>query len=217
MHADPEASTDPVVFWEQRYGSSHRVWSGAVNRALADVAEHWTPGRALDLGSGEGGDVLWLAERGWDATGIDLSETAVARANAVAAERGLGRARCFAADLAAWSDDPAAIEGDAAPYDLVAASFFQSPVELPRERILRAAAHRVGPGGRLVLIAHAAAPQWSSHHGEEFPTPESELRALALPDADWSVEVAEVRERAGRGPDGEVHPLSDSVVVVRRR
>ncbi|MEV8338610.1 class I SAM-dependent methyltransferase [Leucobacter sp. NPDC077196] len=213
---DP-APTDPIAFWEQRYGSADRVWSGSVNRTLADLAEGWTPGRALDLGSGEGGDVHWLAERGWDATGIDLSSTAVARAQLAAAERRLEGAHFIAADLGRWSEDPAAIDGGAAPFDLVTASFFQSPVELPRERILRAAADRVAPGGRLVLIAHAAAPQWSSHHDEDFPTPETELAALELAEDAWEVAVAEVRERDGRGPDGTQHRLSDSVVVARRR
>ena len=211
------ALSDPVAFWEDRYGSSRRVWSGSVNRTLADVASEWTAGRALDLGSGEGGDVHWLAERGWDAIGIDLSSTAVARAREVAAERGLERARFIAADLREWIDDPAAVEGSAEPFDLITASFFQSPVELPRDRILRAAVERVAPGGRLVLIAHAAAPQWSSHQGEDFPSPESELDGLALPSDRWIVEVAEVRARDGHGPDGTVHSLSDSVVFVRKR
>ncbi|MEJ6488167.1 methyltransferase domain-containing protein [Leucobacter sp. USCH14] len=215
--AENAALTDPIASWEDRYGSSYRVWTGRVNRTLADVASGWTPGRSLDLGSGEGGDVHWLAERGWDATGIDLSTTAVARARAVALERELERARFITADLGEWCDDPAAVEGGAEPFDLVTASFFQSPVELPRERILRAAAGRVAPGGRLVLIAHAAAPQWSPHHGEDFPTPESELEALELPGDAWGIEVAEVREREGRGPDGAPHLLSDSVVVVRKR
>lgn len=214
---ESDAPTDPVAFWEQRYGSTERVWSGAVNRTLADLAHAWTPGRALDLGSGEGGDVLWLAERGWEATGIDLSTTAVARSRAVAEDRGLARARFIAADLGRWSDDPASIDGSTTPYDLVTASFFQSPVELPRERILRAAAERVAPGGRLVLIAHAAAPQWSSHHDDDdFPTPATELAGLGLHAEDWTVEIAEVRERAGHGPSGAEHLLSDSVVVARR-
>lgn len=217
-HTDASAvPSDPVAFWEQRYGSADRIWSGAVNRTLADLAHDWAPGRALDLGSGEGGDVLWLAERGWDATGIDLSSTAVARARAAAAERGLARAHFIAADLGEWCDDPAGVDGSASPFELVTASFFQSPVALPRDRILRTAAGRVAPGGRLVLIAHAAAPQWSSHHDEDFPTPATELADLGLrPDA-WTVEVAEVRDRSGRGPDGTAHLLSDSVVVARRR
>lgn len=50
----------PADLWEQRYASSDRVWSGLVNHALADIARTLTPGRALDLGCGEGGDAVWL-------------------------------------------------------------------------------------------------------------------------------------------------------------
>ena len=38
-----------------------------------------TPGRALDLGAGEGGDALWLAGQGWRVTATDVSQTACDR------------------------------------------------------------------------------------------------------------------------------------------
>ncbi len=224
-HADADA--DPAEFWEQRYAGTGPVWSGRVNRTLADAVESLTPGRSLDLGCGEGGDVLWLAERGWEATGIDLSPTAVARARAAAADRGMpdGRIRLVAADLADWADHPAGIDGSDAPFDLVTASFLQSPVELPRERILRAAAGRVAPGGRLVLVSHAAPPPWAPAHAEpgghragpaHFLSPEDELDALALDPEEWLTLEAAVREREAVGPDGEAALLQDTVVIVRR-
>lgn len=46
-------------------------------------------GRALDLGTGPGTQALALAERGFDVVGTDISPTAVARASALAARRGL--------------------------------------------------------------------------------------------------------------------------------
>ena len=205
-------------FWERLYGA-HPVWSGRVNPTLAAVAASWAPGRSLDLGCGEGGDVLWLAERGWDAAGIDLSPTAIARAReaaegrGVAGEHGLGRARFAVGDLAEWAEGDAG-EGE---FDLVTASFLQSPVTLPRERILRAAARRVAPGGRLLVIAHAAPPPWAGggHGPGDFPTPEGELSALGLDPARWEAR-AEVRERDAVGPDGATGRLSDTVVVARR-
>ena len=79
----------PVDFWEERYAASERIWSGRVNVVLADIAGALDSGRALDLGCGEGADVIWLAGQGWEATGIDISPTAIARASAAAAAAGL--------------------------------------------------------------------------------------------------------------------------------
>lgn len=231
-----EAAADPAEFWEQRYGGVDRVWSGRVNAALAAVVAgigepaDRSPGSSLDLGCGEGGDVLWLAERGWRATGIDLSKTAVGRAQEEASARGVD-ATFIAADLGDWLERPAEIDGSAAPFDLVTASFLQSPAHLPRPAVLRAAAARVAAGGRLVLIAHGAPPSWAqeepsaaagsghgqhSHHGPSyFPTPEAELADLDLDPAVWQVEVAEIRERDATGPDGQSGTHFDSVVVCR--
>ena len=94
-HHEPRLDETPAQFWERRYGNAGAVWSGHVNRALADIVAGFEPGRSLDLGCGEGGDVLWLAEQGWEATGYDLSATAVERAASAAshalAVRGLQR------------------------------------------------------------------------------------------------------------------------------
>ena len=220
---DPDE--DPRAFWEGRYGGD-RVWSGKVNATTAalvaglDVA----PGRALDLGCGEGGDVLHLAEAGWDATGIDLSEAAVARARDAARERGVTqRTRFLAADLSDPAADWGAHEAGAAGYDLVTASFLQSPVALDRRRILRRAADSLAPGGHLVLVSHGAPPPWAPPQLAErgdFPSPAAELAALGAPadgDARWEVLTAELRERDTTGPDGRSTRLKDTVVVVRRR
>lgn len=203
-------SPRPAEFWESFYARG-QVWSGRVNPALAAAAEGLEPGRSLDLACGEGADVLWLAERGWDATGIDLSEAAVARARETAAARGIGSARFLAADLEVWASDPPSVDGSAEPFDLVTLSFFHSPVELSRGRILRAAARRVAPGGRVVLVSHGGS--WLRDDGL-LTTPETELAALDLDPAEWDVLIAEERVRPGRG--GGSHG-GDVVVVARRR
>ena len=205
-----------IDFWEQRYTGVERVWSGRVNATLATVVEGLAPGRALDLGCGEGGDAIWLAENGWHATGIDLSPTAIDRARAAAAERGLeDRTAFIAADLATYLQTAS---GTAA-FDLVTASFLQSPVELPREQILRAATEFVSPGGRLLVVGHAAAPPWAPRghsHGMVFPTPEGDLSALGLDPMLWQTVICEARERATTSPDGAPAVLLDSVVLVQR-
>ncbi|MCS5488779.1 class I SAM-dependent methyltransferase [Curtobacterium flaccumfaciens pv. beticola] len=224
---------DARDWWEARYARSEGIWSGRVNAVLAAVAADLPKGRALDLGCGEGGDVVWLAEQGWTATGVDLSATAVARAGRAAAAAGVdGRTTFVAADLATWAPE------DDERYDLVTASFLQSwPVEIPRAAILRRAAGFVAPGGHLLVTAHAAPP-----HGDlpeemrayRFPTPEEDLAAVLGSDeataggpaagdpaaggpAAWAVLSAERRPRTTTTADGTTHETEDSVVLVRRR
>jgi SAM-dependent methyltransferase len=201
-------------FWEQRYASSDKVWSGRANRALVDVASTLTPGRSLDLGCGEGGDAVWLAQNGWDVTGVDISPSAIARGRAAADALGLDpkRIRFVATDLEDRADDEA--------YDLVTACFLQSPVALSRARILRRAADQLRPGGHLLIVSHASPPPWSNfahHHPDGMPQPADELTALDLPTEDWEVVLAEVRGREATGPDGTHAMLDDGIVLVRRR
>ncbi|MET2010355.1 bifunctional NAD(P)/FAD-dependent oxidoreductase/class I SAM-dependent methyltransferase [Microbacterium chocolatum] len=207
--ADP---TDPATHWEARYAERPAIWSGRVNAALADVVAPLPPGRALDLGCGEGGDAVWLARAGWQVTGLDISPTAVERARHAADGAGVGESTRFVAtDLA----EVAAFE----PADLVLASFLHSTVDLPRTEILRRAAAAVVPGGRLLVIGHAEPPPWAGHYGRHAPmsTPSEDRAALALDPARWEVEIEELRERTATSPDGDAVTLRDGVLLLRRR
>ncbi|MBU4214681.1 MAG: class I SAM-dependent methyltransferase [Actinobacteria bacterium] len=203
-----------AAYWEDRYAGTDRMWSGRVNPVLAQTAAGLPAGRALDLGCGEGGDAVWLAQQGWQVTGVDLSPTAVERGSTAAAGIGIApdRLQLIAADLATWTTESA--------FDLVTASFLQSwPVPIPRAEILRRATGFVAPGGHLLVVAHAAAPSWAPRemvHGHTFPTPDDDLAALALDPHRWSVLVAQTRERPATGPDGEQGTLIDTVVLARR-
>ncbi|MEM7245098.1 MAG: class I SAM-dependent methyltransferase [Acidobacteriota bacterium] len=63
----------------------------AQQRTAAVLAWDEVPrgGRLLDLGCGEGRKALWLARRGWEVTGVDLSPTAIAWARENAESAGL--------------------------------------------------------------------------------------------------------------------------------
>jgi SAM-dependent methyltransferase len=57
-----------------------RCGAGEPNgRLVAEVAV-LTPVRALDVGCGEGADAIWVAQRGWIVTAVDISEIAIGRA-----------------------------------------------------------------------------------------------------------------------------------------
>ena len=215
-HSSDEALTDPAQFWEARYlshrGKSGAVWSGKVNAAVEREVSGLTPGTALELGSGEGGDALWLAAQGWTVTALDISANALAVGAAKAVELGLvERIEWVQADLATWHPS--------AQYDLVTAAFLHSPVELPREEILRRAVSAVAPGGRLLVVGHGAFPPGSSHdHDREappLPTSGEVLASLDLPDG-WTVETNESVDREVEWRDQGTVTLTDAVLRVRR-
>ena len=56
--------------WEHRYAGEDPVWSSNPNGSLVAEVGSLPAGRALDIGSGEGADAIWLAERGWRAEPI---------------------------------------------------------------------------------------------------------------------------------------------------
>ena len=204
---------DPREFWEARYASASSVWSGQVNAALGAVVEPLDLGSALDLGSGEGGDVCWLAQRGWFATGVELSAVAVERARKLAEAAGCqDRARFIADDLTTWRPP------SGQRYDLITASFLQSPVRLERASILREISRYLTPGGRMVILAHAKPPAWLAGTGRgpsTFYTPDEDLTALELDPNSWVVERADTVEREAAGPEGQPGVWEDSVIVVR--
>jgi hypothetical protein len=142
--------------------------------------------------------------------GVDISPTAVERARGAALEAGVDdRATFEAHDLSTWEP--------AREIDLVTASFFHSREELPRTDILRRAAAHVVPGGHVAIVSHAAPPPWSqhAHHDELLLDAQGEIAALALGD-DWTIVLAEHRERTARTPTGETATLEDVVVLLRR-
>lgn len=200
--------TAPEVFWEQHYQAKDRIWSGRANAVLVATVEQLPPGRALDLGCGEGGDAVWLASRGWDVTAVDISATAVSRTATAAAEAGVG-VRAERHDLSR------SLPGG--PYDLVSAQFLQSPVELPRAQVLRRAAQALAVGGLLLVVEHAAPPPWAPPGtGPAFPTPQQTYDSLELPSQAWEALRVETAARTTTGPDGQPGELLDGVVAVRR-
>lgn len=78
-----------VIAYNKMYGSRDSVYTTAPNSLLVEVVQELRPGRALDVGMGEGRNSIFLAQRGWDVTGIDLAEVGVAKARKRASELGL--------------------------------------------------------------------------------------------------------------------------------
>ena len=131
--------------WDRRYAAAELLWSAGPNRFLVAEVDGLPPGRALDLACGEGRNALWLAEQGWQATGVDFAAVAVERARRIAGERGLAAA-FEQADVLAY-------EPPAAAFHLVIVFYLQLPA-VERARALAAAARGVARGGTLLVVGH---------------------------------------------------------------
>ncbi|BDT98085.1 class I SAM-dependent methyltransferase [Nocardia sputorum] len=211
-HADRTTPTT-VEYWESFYQEREQVWSGRPNFLLVREIEAVAPGRALDLGCAEGADAIWLAERGWRVTAVDVSETALARARAHAERQELS-------GEIDWQRHDLDHTFPAGRFDLVSAQFLHSPLarDGERTRILRRAAEAVAPGGLLLIVGHAEWPTWVAEPPADvhFPTT-AEVRAdLALDPAEWRVEVEEVVEREHPGPEGQPGTRKDNILRIRR-
>lgn len=211
--AEPESTEE---HWEALYTERDQTWSGNPNVALVDVVGPIVSagvGHAIDLGSGEGADAVWLAEHGWTVTGVEISGTAIERSRAAARQASIAddQIRWLQTDLADWEPDEGA--------DLVTACFLHSTLEFDRADVLQRAMTAIRPGGHLFILSHAASPPWSQHKhdDEDLPSAEEEAASLNLSTDEWQVEVAENRSRRATGPDGEEATLDDVIVLVRRR
>jgi SAM-dependent methyltransferase len=197
--------------WDERYLQSDRIWSGRPNDALVRHVEGLAPGRALDLGCGEGGDAVWLAARGWTVLGVDISQVALERAARHAAEAGVAeRVEVRRVNLAEEFPD--------GRFDLVSAQFLHSRAEMPREPILRRAAAAVAVGGVLLVESHCGFPHGEDnpHPDVRFPPPAEVLEALDLTEGAWEVLVCEEHDRMQDDPAGQPTHRADNTVLARR-
>jgi SAM-dependent methyltransferase len=185
--------------WDERYAASDRVWSASPNAEVERIVGSWAPGRALDLGAGEGRHALWLASRGWRVTAVDFSAVGLAKGEAEAARQGLA-VDWTVADVRSWH--PAT----RAAYDLVLVAYLHLP-----EDVLSRATGWVAPGGALVVVGHALRNLTEGVGGPSDPTllhtPEG-LRA--------AVEGLEVERCEEFIRPTEAGDAIDAVLVARR-
>lgn len=200
-HFEPES-------WDERYSGEEEVWSGQPNAQLVAEASALTPGTALDVGCGEGGDVIWLARRGWRVTGADFSAKALARAARHAEAAGV-------ADLTDWWQvDARTFSVCGRSYDLVTTHFLHLP-DGGMVSLTARLAQAVAPGGHLLIVGHAPS-------GEFAHLAASRRRAMffaadlvpGLP-AGFEVLVAEQRPRT-MVRDGDTVGVRDATLLARR-
>ena len=203
------------AFWDERYGSRSELWSGRPNPRLLEHASELPAGTALDVGCGEGADAIWLAERGWHVTALDVSPVALQRGARRAAE-----VNADAADRIDWLQvDLLTWEGpEPGSYDLISAQFMHLPEE-PRHALFARLADSVAPGGTLLIVGHHPSDLQTTI--PRPPRPElfydaSEI-AASLDPREWEIVVAAAPERTATDPEGHDVVIHDAVLRARRR
>ncbi len=111
-------------FWDDIYKASSPLSSGRPGDLVTRFAGDLTPGKALELGCARGDDAVWLAHKGWSVVATDISATALDYARQNADRSGV-------ADRISFERHNLSQSFPEGMFDLVYASFFQSPVAFP--------------------------------------------------------------------------------------
>lgn len=193
--------------WDERYGEE-RIWSGRPNGALTVEVDGMAPGQALDVGCGEGADALWLAQRGWRVTAVDISRVALERAASHGGD----------AEIAWEHGDLTVKSPPARSFDLVSAHYF--PLLQQRRDAARRLVDAVAVGGTLLYVGHDLSGVEPHDHGHDGdgPDPRDYFTPAGIAEllgADWAIEVNEIRARVDV-PEASAHFVNDLVLRARR-
>lgn len=213
MSAGRHALLTDQASWDDHYRSMDQPWNGQPNPQLMTETVDLPAGRALDIGSGDGADALWLAERGWLVVGVDFATVAIERASARLAAAGLAdRVAWVHADVQHWVPPPG-------QFDLVTSHFLHLPAESRQPTFARLVA-AVAPGGTLLVVGHSASDIEAGAYQPDVPQMffTAEEIAASLDPVEWEIVVADTHQRATRLHETD-HGIAvaDAVLRAHRR
>jgi 2-polyprenyl-3-methyl-5-hydroxy-6-metoxy-1,4-benzoquinol methylase len=194
--------------WDERYCGDGQIWSGTPNAQLVAEVSGLSPGTALDVGCGEGGDVIWLARQGWRVTGADFSANGLARAARHAEQAGVGDRTDW------WQVDARTFTADGRSYDLVTTHFLHPPDGAMVE-VTRRLSTAVAPGGHLLVVGHPPSEVFT--HLTASQRKAMFLAADLLPGLPDSFDVLVVKQRPRTVTrNGKTLDIHDSTLLARR-
>jgi SAM-dependent methyltransferase len=186
--ARPHADTRT---WDAFYagsGDGAPLWSGLPNGSLVLEVNDLEPGTALDIGCGEGGDAIWLAQQGWKVTALDPS--------AVALERGATAAASTETTVTWMHGGLIELADELDTFGLVSVQYGVLPLDTELNAI-QLLCRAVAPGGTLLVVHHELD---LTHHSHDSFDPAAHVMpddvAAHLGD-DWQIETHERRNRPG--------------------
>lgn len=110
--------------WNTRYDRTMYIYGKAPTAFLAQKIDILTRGKALVLAMGEGRNAVYLAQQGFDVTGVDISDVAIAKTQQLAAEKD-ATVTTVVADLTTYNMGKA-------QYDLITNFYYYDPAMFPR-------------------------------------------------------------------------------------
>ncbi len=134
-----------MSFWDRKYAVDAYLFGEGANVFLQEVLPQLPQGTALGLGEGEGRNAVFLAEHGFDVLGVDASAVGLAKAQALAAHKGV-TIRTEVADLLHYVLPPQ-------HYDVITLIFCHLPQPL-RTEVFQQAIDGLKPGGMLVAVLY---------------------------------------------------------------
>jgi len=149
--------------WNERYAAQTILWTVDPDPFLGPEVGGITPGRALDLGAGEGRTALWLAAKGWTVTAVDFSDVAIERGQQRAAVTGVATAIDWVCqDLLDFS--PAG-----QTFDLVLSMFIHLP-QPARRRLYGEAVAALTSGGTVLIVGYDTTHATEGQGGPRDPS-----------------------------------------------
>ncbi len=135
---------DDTIMWDDRFSGDDFFYGTSPNAFLKSAAGAIPAGATvLSVAEGEGRNAVWLAGEGHDVTAVDASAVGLAKAERLAAGRGVS-IRTVVADLATW-------EFPVAAFDAVVAIFVQFAPPAVRDHMFAGMIRALKPGGVLLL------------------------------------------------------------------
>lgn len=186
--------------WDDRYAGRELVWTAEPNRFVVAELQDLAPGRALDVGAGEGRNAVWLASRGWQVTAVDFSAVGLDEGRRLAEDRGVA-VDWVLADVRDYQPEPGC-------FQLVLIAYLQLR-EAELDGVLRRAVTALAPGGVLLVVGHDVANQTEGTGGPQDPAVLQTAGSITQSLGDLTVVRA---ERARRPVAGSSRDAVDTLV-----
>lgn len=170
--------------WDDRFNTPDYLFGKAPAAFLVDHAKLLRPGMTgLAVADGEGRNSTFMAECGVATTAMDASPNAIAKAKALAAERGVS-VEHVEASITDWPWTPNR-------FDVVAAIFIQFLSPIDRAAVFSGLAQTLAPGG--VLLLHGYTPEQIAYGTGGPPNPENLYTEALLRESFATLEIVELR------------------------